>query len=274
MRTDPATQRLLPVFLLSLLALLSLLTLPGLLAAPSFARSLQESDQKSPQDYVVDWQKRMQSTHRLLQASDWSSAEVESQALFDELLSHLKAGEGSAALLAAATAQLALAESGLGKNDQAQWHLHLAQNLNPAFRDRGVEGYGIASQRLAADGLRAWNQPPPGSVVLSLASPDILPPSILESPHIVFRASEEILREFPQDLSVEVVVSPEGRPEHPVVRGSMINPTPVIASLEALRDWRFEPASRNGTPVAVFLYLPLPLTEGAVAVVKSALEEP
>lgn len=240
-----------------------------LLAAHSGA----QSGERTPQDTLADWQQRLRSTSQLLDAADWAAAEEQSRALLGELVTQLKAGESSAALLAASVAQLALAEAGLGRMADAIWNWQLAQNLNPGFRERGVGSYGIASERLDQGSLRGWNQPPVGRPVESLLDPAVSPPKILHGPSIVFRASEEVLREFPRDLSVEVIVGVDGRAYHPVIRGSLINPAPVAVSLDVLREWRFEPATKNGVAVPVFLYLPLPLTEGAVEGVQAALAE-
>ena len=59
-----------------------------------------------------------------------------------------------------------------------------------------------------------------------------------------------------------------------MVIGSLVNPAPVLVSLEVLRDWRFTPATLADQPVAVLFELDLPLTRGATERARVALLSP
>jgi hypothetical protein len=66
-------------------------------------------------------------------------------------------------------------------------------------------------------------------------------------------------------LTVTFVVGDDGLARHPRVDGGLDNPGPVLLSLLVLRQWRFEPALRDGRAVPSAVTLGLPLTEGVVA---------
>lgn len=195
----------------------------------------------------------------LLRGGAWAAAEEASGALVAELISDLKGGPAGAEILATAYAQRAVAEAGLERREEALWSLAIAGCLDPAFAAAPLDAFGTAGAR-----LEAWRR---GEPDLRAAAPapgtaGFVAPAIHESPTIVFRASAEVLQSFDMTLAVELVIDAEGRPRAPVVSGSRDNPSPIAASLEALRGWRFDPARLGGQPVPVLLTLDLPLTRG------------
>jgi hypothetical protein len=209
---------------------------------------------------VARWQAELARVDGLLRAGSWEEARAASGGLVAELLSDLKGGPAGAGLLAAAYAQRALAEAGVGEREEALWSLGIAGCLEPAFAATPLDGFGEAGERLGS-----WRRAEPDARAGAVRSdtPGLVPPALLESPTIVFRASAEVLRAFDLTLAVEVVVDAEGRPRAPSVQGSLDNPSPVAASLEVLRRWRFEPARLDGRAVPLVVILELPLTQGA-----------
>lgn len=211
------------------------------------------------------WQRELQGIQGQLLREQWEEATDASSRLLEDVVDKLKNGEGSASLLALVVAQQALAEAGLGRMEDAIWHFHEAENLNPEFRTASLSAYGSGGQKLERHRLRELGQGGRVGAVERLGDADrgIEPPAILASPFMIFRASAEVLRAFPRDLRVELIIDTEGRVREPVVIGSLVNPAPVLVSLEVLRDWRFEPATIADQPVAVLFELDLPLTRGA-----------
>ena len=163
-----------------------------------------------------------------------------------------------------------------GRMEDAIWHFHEAENLNPKFRTASLSAYGSGGQKLERHRLRELGQGGRAGAVERLGNADrgIEPPAILASPFMIFRASAEVLRAFPRDLRVELIIDTEGRVREPVVIGSLVNPAPVLVSLEVLRDWRFTPATLADQPVAVLFELDLPLTRGATERARVALLSP
>lgn len=230
-----------------------------------------------PSPSVVRWQEEIARVDGLLRAGAWTEAREASAALVEELLSDLKGGPAGARLLATAYAQRSLAEAGLDVREDALWSLRIAACLDPLFAEAPLDPFGDAGGRLAAwrraePDFGADLEKGPRAGALALDAPGLDPPAILESPAIVFRASAEVLRGFDRTLALELVIDAEGRPRAPAVLGSLDNPSPVAASLETLRRWRFEPARLGGEPVPVVLTLDLPLTQGAAARARERLE--
>jgi len=165
-------------------------------------------------------------------------------------------------------AQLALAEAGRSAPDSAAaaaWHLEVATILNPAFREASFAEFGELGGRLvAARAGRAEGDPVEGEVLPTAPVPGLEPPELLESPHMVFRASREVLEALDPQLRVTFVVDRQGEVRRAAVEGRLDNPAPVLLSLELLRAWRFAPARLGERAVPVRYTLDLPLTEGAV----------
>jgi hypothetical protein len=210
------------------------------------------------EDTATRWHRTLVENQRRVQAAEWEAAYPVARDLVSELVAALKGGGAGRQLLAAAYCQRALAEAGLGRMEDAVWSFVIAQNLNPDFRVTPLAAFGAAGEALEGHRL-----PDSHGGVLDLERLELVPPLVVESPTIVFRAAPEILALFDRTMTVEVVIGPEGRPRDPIVRGVLDNPSPVALSLEALRAWRFEPAHLEGRAVACRVTLALPLTRGA-----------
>lgn len=179
---------------------------------------------------------------------------VKAQALSRETIETLK-DSFLGRELAGAVARLAVAEAGLGQQQEAIWHWQVAQNL-----DRGVLPkealltYGPPAEVLERYRLRELNEAPAGATVYragDLKDP-VQPARKLqgESPEL-----SKGLREIsaPKWVLLQAIVGEDGRLRDPVAIGSL--PGMVYETLEDLRTWRFEPAKRAGVPVAAFYEL-------------------
>ena len=219
------------------------------------------------------WQSEIQRVDSLLRAGSWEQAHAAAGALVGELIRDLKGGPDGARLLATAYAQRALAAAGIGDLETAVWSLEIATALDPAFSEAPYDPFGVAGDRLTAWRREASVDEEPRP----LDTPGLVPPAIVESPTIVFRASAEVLRSFDESLQVELVVDAQGRPRRPQVFGSRDNPSPIAASLEVLRRWVFEPArldaTRSGRAVPSLVALDLPLTRASATRARAALED-
>lgn len=218
------------------------------------------------------WRSALQATEAALLADSWEEGAGLSQKLVADMVGRLKSGDDSAALLALAVAHQALGEAGAGRLEDAVWHFQAAQNLNPAFRSAPLDRFGMAGTALAPHRLRAAGESAGETFHLDEPGLAIRPPELLESPTMVFRGSARVLSEFDRGLRVEIVIDAEGRVLSPVVTGSRLNPTPILVSLEVLRDWRFAPAVLESSPVAVFYEIAVPVTRGAAERARQDLE--
>ena len=207
---------------------------------------------------VAGWRRRADELDAALRSSSVMTATLAAAAVLSE---EIAAGAtfGGSDLLARAVALKALAEAGLGRVEEAAWHWQEAQNLAVELRYLDLTPYGAAGELLAGHPLR-W---PPGEVEQATAgtSPtgtgEQVAPKAVANPAPRFpptRAGR------PEVATVELVVGADGWPRDPLVlhgQGAAVH-----TALEALREWRFEPARRDGKPVAARYRVDLPLAAG------------
>jgi len=187
------------------------------------------------------WEKQLDESAALLQSSHYQKA----GALIDHTIAgmseRLGGGETEERMFSIALVQKALASAGNGDVDDALWYWSVAQELSPAAAKFDVTKFGVAGEYLAL-------HPP--------AKADVTAP--VRSLKVV----KEVLPKFPRgasrygfggDLVVQIVVDRSGRPTLPRIVHGLPAPALSYAALEALRQWRFEPAKNNGETVpAVF----------------------
>jgi len=160
--------------------------------------------------------------------------------------------------LARAAARLAVAEAGLGQEEDAAWHWSIAENLDrSALSDKALATFGKAGEVLARHPLRGVNEAPKGWTVLRADDPagTVQPDRKLEGELPPLSTAVGQLA-APASLEVQVVVDTEGRLREPVVISGGV-PGMIWEVLEALRSWRFEPARQGDRAVAVFRDLTL-----------------
>ncbi|HEX4965796.1 MAG TPA: hypothetical protein VF173_33615 [Thermoanaerobaculia bacterium] len=156
-----------------------------------------------------------------------------------------------ASMLAPAVARLALAEAGMGRQDDAVWHWHLAQNLDRSVLEgKELAAFGTAGEILARSPLRRADEAPRGLTVLPATDPEVRPGRLLAGPAPKLSAEVAAIG-APKGLKLQVVIDPDGRLRDPVVLGAEV-PGVVWEVLEGLRSWRYEPARKGEEPVSVF----------------------
>jgi hypothetical protein len=170
--------------------------------------------------------------------------------------------------LAAPVARLAVAEAGLGREEDAIWHWHIAQNLDRrALSAEALAAFGKAGELLAHHLLRQEDEPPRGLTVLRAEDPagEVRPARKLAG-DLPTLSADLVRAPAPKGLKLQAVIDAEGRLREPVVVSGGL-PGTVWEALEALREWRYQPARRGEQAVAVFRNLTLnppaekPLTE-------------
>jgi hypothetical protein len=198
---------------------------------------------------------RLAGIDKLLQMGEWRLAEESARHEIERLRPSLSAG-----VLAAGLARLALAEAGLGRKEEAVWHWQVAQALDRnTLPEAALRTSGAAGELLSRHPLRPAGQAPPNLEVHSLGG-TVEPPHRIEGelpkPSPALRALS-----VPLWIRAQLVIDTEGRPREPVILGTSL-PGMAFEVLEAVRGWRFEPARKEGRPVAVFYQISLnPLAE-------------
>jgi len=151
-----------------------------------------------------------------------------------------------------------VAEAGLGQEDDAVWHWHVALNLDrEALSDKSLASFGKAGELLARHPLRGVNEAPPGWTVLRTDDPagQVQPDRKLQG-ELPLLTVEVGRLAAPRGLDVQVVVDAGGSLREPVVISGGA-PGMIWETLEGMRSWRYEPARTGNQAVAVFRDLSL-----------------
>jgi TonB family protein len=207
---------------------------PSLLAAQPFEKWLLEQDAR-------------------LRRGAWQEVQAPAQ----DFVSRLRESEHEYGVLAEGLRVLALAEAGMGRTDEAVWHWQVAQNLRPEI-ELDPAAYGEAGRLLAQHRLRRPDEPPAGMEVVAAAGlgAGATPPRKIAGDEPVFTGGLAPPR-IPKWVRLQAVIDTQGQVVAPVVLAGRLEGV-RWAALEAVRAWRFEPARREGKPVAVFLDITLP----------------
>jgi TonB family protein len=232
------------------------------LAAPPFPLGVAEQGWTAAPS---DWEARLRAIRRQLARGEWAKARGNAAGLVDAMVRWPR-GVDDARLLAAAVTCRGIAEAAVGQEEDAAWSWIIAQNLDPALRERPVKGVGRAGEVFARHRLRGLGEPPPGIAALNASGPGWVPPVPIDTPAAQpppgAPADVWVLR----PLEVEIVVDQAGVVRSPVVVDPERRHVPgkIVHGLEALRRWRFRPALEAGPPVAWALqvdpFWPLPGT--------------
>ncbi|HXO21294.1 MAG TPA: energy transducer TonB [Thermoanaerobaculia bacterium] len=182
-----------------------------------------------------------------LRRGEWAAAEAESRSLLSAAL--LKETSGTFD----AVARLAVAEAGQGRTEDAFWHWSVAQNLKVDF---DPQPFGAPGELLASHALRHADEVPAGLTLRRTGDGggSFSPPRILEAKKVELPA---VWGATPTGIRLQAIVNAQGRIEQPVVAESTSGAL-SYAVLEALRDWRFEPARDGKAAVAAFYEMKIP----------------
>jgi TonB family protein len=226
-----------------LLALLTVV-LPGLAAGASLADR---------------WIKGLKEVDQELRTQRWAEAGKQARRVTHEMVNDAGRDKDVAYSLAVASVFRAIAEEGAGNDDEAAWYWDTALNLVPEIYKTDLTPYGAPAAALKERRLRI------GPLVTGegLETPDgqSIPFDKVERPRIV----QQVRPDYPDALVqlgapgrvvVETVIGIDGRPRQPrVLEAQGGGPAMKYAALEAVGQWRFEPARLEGKPVKVYYIL-------------------
>jgi hypothetical protein len=191
----------------------------------------------------------------LLAEEDFEKAEKKTRKLVERMISQLGFYESNPRIPARALLYLALAESGLGRDDAARWHLDMARNLDRQLVRDDLERYGPAAAELARSPYR-----PLGTLPTEVLAAEKVETGTVYQPLVLQSRETRRLRvpcrgfydqaNVPPPLQVEVLVDAEGRPTQPRLIGRPRFPMFALVGMEQLQDWRYRPATKGGRPVS------------------------
>jgi TonB family protein len=209
--------------------------------------------------YTVDaWRKGLREIDQKLRVHQWGAAEKQSRKLADQIIEEAGLGESAAYTLAVVSAFRAIAEAGLGREEEADWHWETALNLFPDIAKTDLSPYGPPAARLKErQPSLADLQPQASTIAQLLAQPST---GNVKAPRVV----RQVPPSFPEGLGLmhvagkvvaETIIGEDGVPHHVRVLQAEGGPAMKYEALEALRQWRFEPAKLEGRPVKVYYVL-------------------
>jgi TonB family protein len=162
----------------------------------------------------------------------------------------IASGEASGDLLAVALLFRAIGEAGLNQESDAAWDFGVAQAMYPPYEKVDLKPYAGAGEFL--DEHRYRNGAPPGDPVdlaaVSVAGNVVRPRKIKVVPAEYPLAKRASCQQ--KVVVVRTVIDEHGQTVHPSLP-TPTDPVLALAAFDAVRHWVFEPATRNGQPIAV-----------------------
>ncbi len=239
-------------------ALATLLVLGSSGAAPVVG-----ADGESAQ--VLGWRSRARSIDEALHAGEWKKARKRSEGLLGEMCDSIVGGPGTEAFLGVVLTYLALAERGGGLERDAAWHWSVAKQLFPEAAALDLSSFGEVGASLAAEPER--EEAPDANEVAEKALDrqvrakvkpwprEVEPPRSRRKAPPKYPAAQKGRAPTLTRVVVKAVIGRDGLPRDPVILEFGGPKTFVLSTLEAMREWTFEPARLDGEPVAVWYVL-------------------
>lgn len=204
---------------------------------------------------VAEWRAELEAADRALRSDRYQEARRRSQDTVKAMFRAVRGGPDAAPLLGLAVLFRALAEAGLGNDEEALWDWYLVQALHPRLAQSDLGAYGDLSQVFTRDAAESASPQEEGGVnEEENGGGTIVPPERLKARPPT----------YPPALSatctqgtvvVRVILTNEGTPVFPLNLTTTANPIFVYSAFEALRDWRFKPARLEGRAIAVYYNL-------------------
>jgi hypothetical protein len=173
--------------------------------------------------------------------------------------------------LARAATYRAIAEAALDQRDEARWHWYLAQNLSPELRRMDMTRYGSAGAFLRQHVLADADAQHADLVdVLDPVRPEPRTKRRFQQPtrtKTVYPQRPTDLRgrdRFSHVVFVQVTVDTNGQVVQPLVIDAGFYPGLISRAFDALRDWRYQPATLKGKPISFRYVVPVPFADDRV----------
>jgi TonB family protein len=176
-----------------------------------------------------------------IKAGKYAEALKLDETVITQMGEHYVSGDATAQLFAIAVAHKALALAGMGKEDEALWYWYAAASIYPAVVRSDMSPFGAAGKFLA-------EHPPKPVEVPMPKDAQLVPATIVKKVETKYPTRTlQTLVESP--VVVEFIVGRDGRAHAPRIVGDVPAPLLAFATLEALHQWQFAPATANGQPV-------------------------
>jgi hypothetical protein len=237
------------------------------------------------QTSVAQWKDQLAELQKQLKEGNWEEARLAGQFLSESLAersggtradkrNHAAELTGAVfgadpvpagVLLGQITAYRAIAEAELGHQDEARWHWYIGQNLAPReVRLINLKQYGEAGEFLRRQSLVDASSQYAGLVdVFDPVRPEGRYRDSFQPPvrtKVVYPRLPHDLHSrdrFSEAINIQITVDETGKIVQPLLISAGFYPGTVYRALEALGEWRFEPAKLNGKPVPFRYVVPI-----------------
>jgi len=139
----------------------------------------------------------------------------------------------------------AIAAAGLNNPEDAEWYWIVATSLFPKFRGSNLGVYGVAGETVMRIDASRPCVPPE-----HIAGGNLKPPKVIRNPMPRY-PRHAVETGIAEPITVQVTITEHGATRCPRVVETHDDPSLVWVVLEAMKDWRFEPATVDGKPVPV-----------------------
>ena len=230
----------------------------ALVAGRAWSQKPQIVGQERP-GTVQDWEQRIALAEERLRAGDYKKAQDISETLVVEMLHTIESGPGAGPLVGQTLLVRALGAAGHDKMREALWDWHSARAMNPKLTNADLAAYGPVGETLlkaveeedrSSKPDREAREATAQQTGKRVSRPMKARGEVPLYPRALHTACTQ------GTVKVEAIIDQEGYVNAPAPLSS---PSPILtlATLEALRTWRFKPAVFQGKPVPVYYTLTL-----------------
>jgi TonB family protein len=241
-----------------------LLVFTLLLAGRADARPPRIVGQERP-GTMEDWKARSVFTQERLQEGDYKKAYGVADGLVREMIARIEGGESAGPVLGKTVLLRALAEAGQGRNREAAWDWFAAKAVDPGLRVEDLTTFGAVGESLraviAAAPPLVKPEPDPSAETSASAPRKITNPAKIAGMAPVFpRGASTACRQG--NIVIASMIDEKGTVQHPELVSSPGGPVLALASLEAVKGWRFRPARFDGKITPVYYTLTIHFSLG------------
>lgn len=194
---------------------------------------------------TTSWDQSLRQIEGRLMAGASQEALEMAQRLTREMTTEVANGSQLEGYLGAVHALQAVAWAGLGEEHKAIWQWQVASQLFPGLQSYDLARFGAPGQLLLAHSATAQDVRPTNAS-LGASAAQWTEPRRVQTPRPKFpggRFSDDTV-----SLVIASTVDTEGRLTEPRIVSTQGELAMVFAALDAMMDWRFDPATLDGDP--------------------------
>ncbi len=203
-------------------------------AVPVFAQSTDRA-----------WQEALVTIDSELKAGHFDEANRRLSKLSRAIGEKMRSGSEAMYTVALVSSFRAIAAAGVNNRPEAEWYWSIATSLFPKFKGSNLSVYGVAGETvMRMDASRPCTPPE------HVPHKDLKPPKVIRNPMPRY-PRHAIETGIAEPITVQVTITEDGATRCPQVVETHDDPSLAWVLLEAMKGWRFEPATLDGKPVPV-----------------------